>query len=244
MAISGEMVRVTNISDEHIGLSRPSGAFLRRKGHKPADLTWSKFPKEWVDKQMLALEEKGRLRIQNVDEDGNVIKAQDEKVVEDPKDPPPPPADEPDEDEADEADEAKGGEETLVEEEETVVEDKETAPEVKVEEKVKPAADSAVVNLTPEPKDATVPTVSSSLDGKPVTANAPSEPEGDAAPTVTEESETDESESDPVKYDRSGLKKLNLRELREVLEDREINIDSTRKDPIIEAILDHQNLGA
>lgn len=238
MAISGEMVRVTNISDEHIGLSRPSGAFLRRKGHKPADLTWSKFPREWVDDQMLALEEKGRLRIQSVDADGNVIKAQDEKAIEAPKAPPVPPADEPNEAEGDE--EAKG-------DEETVVEEKETAPEVKVEERLKPAADSAVVNLVPEPKDATVPTVSSSLDGKPVTANdpnAPSEPEGDAAPTATEESEADEGEGSPVKYTKSSLKEMNLRQLREVLEDREINIDSTRKDPIIEAILDHQNLGA
>ena len=58
--------------------------------------------------------------------------------------------------------------------------------------------------------------------------------DGDKAP---------EGKETTVSYARDQLKKMNLRELREVLDKREINIDSTRKDPIIEAILDHQNLG-
>ena len=244
MAISGNKVRVTNISDEHIGLSRPSGAFLRRKGYKPSNLTWATFPGEWVDDKMLALEKEGRLTIRRIDDKGRIIPEVEEQEAPDPEksEAPPEPdddaddADEPGEDDSDDADKSS--------------EDDSKGSEVIVEDEVAKAADSAIAKLMPEPNNATVPTVSSGSDGKPVSTNAPDAPaapdapDGDSSPTVTEKSDPGGSDDDAVKYTKSSLRKMNLRELREVLEDREINADSTRKDPIIEAILDHQDLGA
>ncbi len=233
MAISGNKVRVTNISDEHIGLSRPSGAFLRRKGYKPSNLTWATFPGEWVDDKMLALEKEGRLTIRRIDDKGRIIPEVEEQEAPDPEKSEAPP--EPDDD-ADDADEPG--------------EDDSEGSEVIVEDEVAKAADSAIAKLMPEPNNATVPTVSSGSDGKPVSTNAPDAPaapdapDGDSSPADTEKSDPEGSADDAVKYTKSSLRKMNLRELREVLEDREINADSTRKDPIIEAILDHQDLGA
>ncbi|KKN61968.1 hypothetical protein LCGC14_0516460 [marine sediment metagenome] len=229
MAISGSRVRVTNISDEHIGLSRPSSAFLRRKGYKPANLTWATFPAEWVDDAMRALEVQGRILIHNLDEKGRVVR--EEKPQADP-----------------EGDQDKAPEDTVValkeSEDDEPGDDNPDGSEVIVEDEAPKVSDSAVVNLTPEPKDATVPTVSSGLDGDPVSENIPDGSDGDLPPADTEKSSPEDGDDEAVKYTKSALRKMNLRGLREVLEDREINIDSTRKDPIIEAILDHQNLGA
>lgn len=224
MAISGNKVKVTNVSDEHIGLSRPSGAFLRRKGYKPSNLTWATFPGEWVDDTMLALEKEGRILIRRIDDKGKIIPEVEEQKVS-----------EPDDDADDKNDESDAGKSS---------EDDSKGPEVTVEDEVAKAADSVIAKLIPEPKSATVPTVSSGPGGEPVSTNVPDAPDGDSPPTVTEESDPEEGADDAAKYTKSSLRKMNLRELRVVLEDREINVDSTRKDPIIEAILDHQNLGA
>lgn len=254
-----QMVRVMNISDEHIGTARPAGLFLRRKGHKPTYLTWAVIPEHWVDSKMRDLETERRLRIQPVDKDGKVIPTAREqsealrKAAEEP-------------------------ETTVVTAQETVVEEPEKSPEkqpitvtakstakskaedaapitvtakstakVEAEDAAPKTADSAVVNLAPPPKPNDTPTVASGEDGAPV-VNTPTDedpsPEaagkddGDKAPEDQEE-----GKETAVSYTRDQLKKMNLRELREVLDQREINIDSTRKDPIIEAILDHQNLG-
>ncbi len=53
--MSQAKARITNVTDEHIGCSRPTGLFLRRNTHKPDHLRWAIVSTDLIDDTMLQL---------------------------------------------------------------------------------------------------------------------------------------------------------------------------------------------
>lgn len=227
-----EKARITNLSDDHIGFSRPTSIFLRPRNYRHKHLRWAKVDANQVDEKMKQLEAEGKIRIDFLDADGNIVA------------------------------------DFLDDDEKEVVEINEEGDVVKVEpvETVETPKDEAKVALVEPPEKEHIPTVGSDEDGRPQMQNLqqdgpPSEsaedieeggepqPEKEPDPEVPdeggekkpEEGETEGAEAPAHKeYTRKALKRMSLRKIREVLEEREIEIDSSHKDVLIEAILDRQ----
>lgn len=233
-----QKARLTNISDSHIGFSRPTGVFLRRRQHKPDHLRWAVVDADQVNEKMKELEAEGKIRIDFLDANGNIITPETEEhdIVQIDGD----------------------GDVVKVGNEETKETTKPESAEAKVEvtEKIEPPEDEVIPALVEPPKKENIPTVGSDEDGRPQIQNAeqddpPSESaeddeetkdvEQEPEPETPDEGEKENpEEASSTEYTREDLKKMNLRQVREILEKREIDIDSAHKDVLIEAILDRQ----